>query len=72
MPNDTATALVICPFFHRFVRSGREIICDGLSEGVESGTVFPSHSALELWTGNLCNTFQYDRCPVAKAVEKLN
>jgi hypothetical protein len=72
MPNDTATALVICPFFHRFVRSGREIICDGPAEEVEAGTLFPSHAALEVWTGKLCNTFQYGNCPVARAAEKLN
>ncbi len=68
MPNDAATAQVICPFFHRFTRTGREIICDGWEKGTEAGTLFASHSALEVWTGKLCNTFQYDRCPVAKAV----
>lgn len=72
MPNDAAIAQVICPFFHRFTKSGKEIVCEGFAKNMEAGTLFPDHDALEVWTGKLCNTFQYSACPVAKAAERLH
>lgn len=70
MPNDAATAKVICPFFHRFTREERAIICEGPGKDLEAGTLFRSSKAMTVWTGSFCNTFQYERCPVAQAATR--
>lgn len=71
MPNETDDALVVCPYFARFHRGKNamcQIICEGIAAGTESGVIFTGRDAMHRWTVRYCNTYDYDRCPMAAAI----
>lgn len=67
--NDPRATRVICPFFQRFDKIGSPVIvCEGISAGTETATLFKDKHQMGRWTSRLCNTFEYGRCPVAECV----
>lgn len=61
-------ARVICPYFLRFTMERRAIVCEGMVQGVQSATLFRRREDLEKYCEKFCETFRYNRCPVAKTV----
>lgn len=60
-------ARVICPYFLRFTMERRAIVCEGMVAGVQSATVFRRRDEMEKYSERYCETYKYNRCPVARA-----
>lgn len=62
-------ARIICPFYKRHTDNRRTIVCEGVAEGrVETAMVFTSRELMERYSGKYCETFRYNRCPLARAI----
>lgn len=66
MPNRTGSGAAICPFY----RSENEYVirCQGMIEDTTLSTRFPDRSYKDDWEAMRCWTFDYKRCPVARAL----
>lgn len=67
---DIRAVYVICPYFRCFYSGSETLCCEGAESGMESLRRFDDASQLERWTGCLCNTYQYMKCPVARTAAK--
>jgi len=61
-------ARMICPFFVRFTLERRAIVCEGMTKGVQTATMFHRREDMERYSEKYCETFGYGRCPVARGV----
>lgn len=61
-------ARIICPFFLRFTKERRVIVCEGMVSGLQSAMLFKRHEDMEKFAGKYCETYHYNRCPLARAV----
>lgn len=59
-----------CPFYKRHDRSTRRIRCEGAESGSYSETVFKNQQLWEKHMERLCESFNYDRCPVFEMIYK--
>lgn len=62
-------ARIICPFYRRHTDGRKTIVCEGVASGrVETAMVFTCRDHMERYSAKFCETFKYNRCPLARAV----
>ena len=62
--------LVICPYFHS--QALRSITCEGIKDGTDTLTRFPTPELKDYHVRNACNTWNYSVCPVAAILDGKN
>ena len=69
MPNDRHMERIKCPFFLRFERGRKDIICEGLLPGTEIIHAFRFGTDRENWIVQVCQTHQCcEKCTLAKVL----
>ena len=66
--NVPQAARIICPYFKRLTDNRRVIVCEGLTPGVCTATMFRRREEQERYSEKYCERYSYGRCPVARAV----
>lgn len=61
-------ARIICPFYLRHTNERRVIVCEGMAPGLQSAMLFRSRRDMERYSEKYCETYHYNRCPMARAV----
>lgn len=61
-------ARIICPYYLRHTSERRAIVCEGMVPGLDSAMLFRRRSDMEKFSEKYCETFHYNRCPIARAV----
>lgn len=64
-----ASKWVICPYYHADELTKKKIICDGLCDSTVVETIFVSQKRCKDYLYEVCCTYDYQRCYLAKAQE---
>ena len=71
MPNDRHQERIKCPFFLRFERGNKDIICEGLLPGSEIINAFRFGAQREKWIERVCETHQCcEKCALARMLSE--